>query len=125
MKVVSIIAYVLAAGFIIFAFLFILGAFSPQGNVGWIGSGLVLALIGFALIAAGYFTGRQAKAQQQAEQNVTLNIDLPGNVSLDAMTCQNCGGVLQSKDVTMVAGAPTVNCPYCGTSYQLTEDPKW
>jgi len=25
----------------------------------------------------------------------------------------------------MVAGAPMVTCPYCHTSYQLTEDPKW
>jgi len=25
----------------------------------------------------------------------------------------------------MVAGAPVVTCPYCGTTYQLTEEPKW
>jgi len=25
----------------------------------------------------------------------------------------------------MVAGAPVVTCPYCNTSYQLKEEPKW
>jgi uncharacterized Zn-finger protein len=28
-------------------------------------------------------------------------------------------------NIQMVAGAPVVNCPYCHTTYQLTEEPKW
>jgi uncharacterized Zn-finger protein len=28
-------------------------------------------------------------------------------------------------NIQMVAGAPVVNCPYCKTTYQLTEEPKW
>jgi len=27
--------------------------------------------------------------------------------------------------VEVVAGAPVVTCPYCHTTYQLTEEPKW
>ena len=27
--------------------------------------------------------------------------------------------------ITLVAGAPTVTCPYCGVTYQITEEPKW
>jgi uncharacterized Zn-finger protein len=28
-------------------------------------------------------------------------------------------------NIKMVAGAPVVTCPYCNTTYQLTEEPKW
>lgn len=124
MRAISIIAYVAAAIMILFGVLFIWAAFGPQFNSGWFVSGLVTVVIGFGLIAAGYFLGRRAAAEN-ASTNVTLQVDLPGDVSLDTLKCQSCGGALSAKDITMVAGAPVVNCPYCGTTYQLTEDPKW
>jgi transcription elongation factor Elf1 len=46
-------------------------------------------------------------------------------VSLESFQCRNCGGKLSADNVKMVAGAPVVSCPYCGTSYQLEEAPKW
>jgi len=116
-----IISYVAAAIFLIFGFLFILAAFGEQFNSGWLIIGFILAAIGFGLI---FLAGRLGKAAQ-VEQNVTLNIDLPANVDLDAFKCESCGGVLSPENVEMVAGAPVVSCPYCGTTYQLKEDPKW
>ena len=116
-----IISYVAAAIFLIFGFLFILAAFGEVFNSGWVVIGLVLVAIGFGLI---YLAGRLGKTAQ-AEQNVTLNIDLPANVDLDTFKCESCGGILSPENVEMVAGAPVVSCPYCGTTYQLKEDPKW
>ena len=124
MKIVSIIAYILAAIFIIFGFLYILGSGSSQ-QLSWIPIGIFLILIGFGLIAAGYFVNRRATANQQAQQNVTLKVDLPADVNLDTLKCQSCGGALTADNIKMVAGAPMVSCPYCGTTYQLTEEPKW
>ena len=46
-------------------------------------------------------------------------------MNLDTLTCKSCGGQLTSDNISMVAGAPVVSCPFCGTSYQLTEEPKW
>jgi DNA-directed RNA polymerase subunit RPC12/RpoP len=116
-----IISYVAAAIFLIFGFLFVLAAFGEQFNSGWLIIGFVLVAIGFGLI---YLGGRLGKAAQ-AEQNVTVNIDLPANVDLDKFKCENCGGELSTDNVEMVAGAPVLNCPYCGTTYQLKEEPKW
>jgi hypothetical protein len=31
----------------------------------------------------------------------------------------------KAENIKMLAGAPTVECPYCGTTYQLVEEPKW
>ncbi|UCD98055.1 MAG: hypothetical protein JSV42_14000 [Chloroflexota bacterium] len=116
-----IIAYIAAAIVLLFGVLFIWAAFGTEFNSGWLITGLISVGIGFGLI---WFAGR-LKRQAAAEQNVTLNIDLPANVELDSFKCQSCGGELSPDNVTMVAGAPVVSCPYCGTTYQLTEDPKW
>ncbi len=119
----KIIGYIGATIFIIFGALFILAAFSPDGSVGYIFTGSILVLIGFGLI---WFAGRKTSASAGGQEGaVTLNIDLPGEVNLDSMKCQSCGGVLTANDISMVAGAPMVTCPFCKTSYQITEEPKW
>ncbi len=117
----KLIAYLAAAILIFFGVLFIWGAFSPQGEIGWILVGLISVGIGFVII---FFAARR-KAQPQAEGNVTLKIDLPGEVNLDTIKCRSCGGALTAQNIEMVAGAPVVTCPYCHTTYQITEEPKW
>lgn len=124
MKAASIISFVLAGIFVLFSALFILGSFSPQGSAGWLFTGIIGLLIAFAFIVAGAFFGKK-NASQNAAQNVTLKVDLPGQVKLDSMKCQACGAPLSATDITMVNGAPMVSCHSCGTTYQLSEEPKW
>lgn len=118
----KIISWIAAAILIFFGILFIWGAFSPDGQVIWILIGLVSVAIGFGII---WFTARRPTTQVGSSNNVTLKIDLPANVNMDTLKCTSCGGVLSTDDIKMVAGAPVVNCPYCKTTYQLTEEPKW
>ena len=114
---------IIAGLVIIFGFLFILGAFSPQGQTGWILIGLILVGIGFVII---WFTARLGrKVQQDITQQTTLKVDLPADVDVERFKCQDCGAQLTMDNVKMVAGAPMVDCPYCGAAYQLTEKPKW
>lgn len=124
MAAVRTIAYILAGLLLLFGVLFIWAAFGEVFNPGWLIAGLIMVFIAFGLIVAGYFIGRRA-AMEKAAQNVTLKIDLSGDVNLETLKCQNCGGTLSPENVKMVAGAPVVTCPYCGTTYQLTEEPKW
>jgi len=116
----KIIALIGAAILILFGVLFIMATFSPQGSLGWLVVGIVLVLIGFGLI--WLFT---RKPKQEAPVNVTYKVDLAGNVNMETIKCKSCGGTLSAENIKMVAGAPVVNCPFCGTSYQLTEEPKW
>lgn len=124
MKAIKTIAYIAAGILIFFGVLFIWAAFGQTFNPGWLITGLVTVFIGFGLILGGYLMGRKAAAAE-AQTNVTLNIDLPANINLDTLKCQSCGGALTTDNIKMVAGAPVVTCPYCHTTYQLTEDPKW
>lgn len=118
MKSAKITLFVLAAGFIIFSFLFILAGFTTAGNFL---VGIVLAAVGFGLI----IIATRIKTEPDQPDVVNVNVELPGNVSMDTIKCKSCGGTLAPKDVTLVAGAPVVTCPYCHTTYQLTEEPKW
>ncbi|MBN1264385.1 MAG: hypothetical protein JXA25_02750 [Anaerolineales bacterium] len=117
----KLIANIFAAIVILFGVLFVLAAFGENGNIGNILVGIVLLLVGFVTI---WLVGRKAKAEKQQVQ-ITQQIELSGDVNLETMTCKSCGGTLSSEHITMLAGAPVVNCPYCGSSYQLTEEPKW
>jgi hypothetical protein len=116
----KIIAYIGAAILIFFGVLFIWGSFSSAGSPGWILVGLISVGIGLVLV---FFASRKPAAP--ANQNVTVKIDLPGNVQMDTMKCKSCGGTIGPDNIQLVNGAPVVTCPYCHTSYQLTEEPKW
>lgn len=100
---------------------------SPQAEANWLARGGISAFFGLLLLGGGIviwvITNKNKAAS--ATQNVTLQVDLPANVSLDTLKCKSCGGSLTMDNVQMVAGAPVVNCPYCKTTYQLTEEPKW
>jgi hypothetical protein len=121
MTAIKIIAYIAAAILLFFGVMFIWAAFGTTFNSGWLITGFISVVIGFGLI---WFAGRQ-KPRAETGENVTLHVDLPADVKLDTLKCQSCGGVLTPENIKMVAGAPVVTCPYCHTTYQLTEEPKW
>lgn len=117
----KIIAFIGSGLLILFGALMAIGATDPiNGQIGWLPIGLVLIGVGLVII---FFAARRKTIAPTT--NVTLNVDLPGNVAMDAIKCKSCGGVLSAENITMVQGAPMVTCPYCKTVYQMTEEPKW
>jgi Na+/melibiose symporter-like transporter len=113
------IAYIAAAILIFFGVMFIYATFSPSGQIAWLIIGLISVFIGFGLI---WLASRQAKREKT---ELIQRIELSGDVILESLTCQNCGGTLSADNIKMLAGAPVVSCPYCNASYQLSEEPKW
>jgi hypothetical protein len=117
------IGYIAAAILIFFGVLFVWGAFGSTPRPEWILVGVLSVLTGFGLI---WFASRKpAAGSSPGGENVTLRVDLPASTKIEAMKCRNCGGNLTADNIKMLAGAPTVQCPFCGTTYQLTEEPKW
>jgi divalent metal cation (Fe/Co/Zn/Cd) transporter len=117
------ISYLVAAVLFFFGILFVWAAFSDQFSQPWgvMAVGVVSLLASFGLI---WFAGRLGKKAAQ-EVTVVQKIDFSGDVQLEKLTCRSCGGALTPENITMLAGAPVVHCPYCKTSYQLEEKPKW
>ncbi len=117
-----VILYIVAGLLIIFGFLFVLGSGGAGGGgFGWVVIGLIMWAFAFGAI---FLASRLKPAASQSE-NVTYKVDLPAKVSMDTLKCKSCGGTLSPENITMVAGAPVVTCPFCKTTYQLTEEPKW
>jgi predicted RNA-binding Zn-ribbon protein involved in translation (DUF1610 family) len=113
-----------AAGICVGGFILLGAAGGAQGVTGLGSTGILLgaiALVGGIVMVV--FAARKTK--QETAQNVTLKVDLPGDTKVEQMKCRSCGGVLAADNIKMVNGAPMVTCPYCGTVYQLTEEPKW
>ena len=105
----------------------VIGSTSSQGDASWLTYGLGFSCVGVLFLGGGAGLVYLAMRGQKTEvvQQVTMQVDLPGDTKIEEMKCRSCGGTLSAKDITLVNGAPMVNCPYCGTTYQLTEDPKW
>ncbi len=121
MNALRVIGYIAAAILVFFGVLFIWAAFGETSRPEWICVGVVSVAIGLGLIVLAMW---KPGAPKPAD-NVTLKIDLPANVNLDSLKCKSCGGALTTDNIKMVAGAPVVTCPYCHTTYQLAEEPKW
>ena len=106
----------------------VIGSTSSQGSNTWLTFGIGFSCVGAVFLAGGIalivFASRQ-KASAGGGDNITYKIDLPAQTKVEQMKCNNCGGNLKADNIKMIAGAPTVECPFCGTTYQLTEEPKW
>ena len=106
----------------------VIGSFDPAaGESSWLTLGVGLMCVGLLMVAGGIVLIVLAarKTKQETVQNVTLKVDLPGETKISQVQCQSCGGTLSAENIKLVNGAPMVNCPYCHTIYQMTEEPKW
>ncbi len=106
----------------------VIGSFDPAaGESSWLTLGVGLMCVGLLMVAGGIVLIVLAarKTKQETVQNVTLKVDLPGETKISQVKCQSCGGTLSAENIKLVNGAPMVNCPYCHTIYQMTEEPKW
>jgi hypothetical protein len=105
----------------------VIGSTAPTGSQSWLTFGLGFGCVGVLFLAGGagmvYAAVRAGKTE--VVQQVTMKVDLPGDTKISQVTCRNCGGALKPENIKMALGAPMVECPYCGTTYQLTEEPKW
>ena len=124
------ILFIIAVIAIVLGFLFVLGSSSPTGSASWLGTGVFIMGFGIVCVVGAivliFVSRRKAKQEAlEAQQNMTVNVDLPGQMKIETMKCQSCGGDLTSDNIKLIAGAPVVSCPFCGTTYQLTEEPKW
>jgi hypothetical protein len=101
--------------------LYSLAAPGATNATGRIIIGLILIGIGGGLL----FMIPRWESRRPEQVEMTQKIDLSGDINTEKLKCQNCGADLDKNSVVVKAGAVFVNCPYCGSSYQITEEPKW
>lgn len=115
--------YIIAAVLIFFGVLFLMSAraeytASPGSRII---TGLVL--LGGGIAIAVLLKKNQPQPAQKIE--ITQKIDLAGKSLPEQMKCRQCGAPLSKDTVAVKEGAVFINCPYCQSTYQITEEPKW
>ena len=121
------ILFLFGLGMVVLGVFYAIASTSAIGSSTWLNFGLGIGCVGVLFLAGGaglvYAAARAGKTE--VVQQVTMQVDLPGETKISEVKCRSCGGTLSAKDITLVNGAPMVNCPFCHTIYQLTEEPKW
>ncbi len=79
---------------------------------------LILFVVGLAIVAGIYYTTRKPKT-------VIQQLEVSGVMKAAPIKCPNCGGSISADQIQINAGVPYVKCPYCGTTFEVAEEPKW
>jgi predicted Zn finger-like uncharacterized protein len=78
----------------------------------------ILFIVGLAVIVGVYYVTRKPKT-------VIQQLEISGQMKAAQIKCPNCGGSINADQIIITSGVPYVKCPYCGTTFEVTEEPKW
>ena len=125
MRGLRIVGIIVAILMILFGVLFLIASTSEEAQAGgqlelWCGVGVALIVVGLAIIGFAWW---QKRKEQKIE--ITQLIELTGDLEMEKLKCEQCGAPVDKKSISVEAGAITVHCPYCGSVYQIAEEPKW
>ena len=119
----GVLGYIFAIFLVLLGIIFVLSLASP--NAGNVTGRVFIAVVCFAIGGGLLFLIPKWESKRPMKVEMTQKIDLSGDIDTEKLKCQNCGAYLEKKSVTVKAGAVFINCPYCGGTYQITEEPKW
>ena len=117
MKVITLFGAIAVAVLFFFAVIFALAA-SVQATLIRLTISGMLFIIGIAVIVGIYYTTRKPKT-------VIQKLEVSGEMKAASIKCPNCSASVDANRIKIVSGVPYVTCPYCGTTFEVTEEPKW
>ena len=122
MRILPIIGGIAAAILFFFAVIFALassyiGLTAQAAQYRLITSG-ILFIVGLVVIVGIYYVTRKPKT-------VIQRLEVSGEMKAAQIKCPNCGGSISPNEIKIVSGVPYVKCPYCGITFEVTEEPKW
>jgi predicted Zn finger-like uncharacterized protein len=119
MRILPILGGIAAAVVFFFAVIFALAAsYSPEVALSRLVTSGILFIVGLTIIVGVYYMTRKPNT-------VIQRLEVSGQMKGAAITCPNCGASINADQIKIVSGVPYVKCPYCGTTFEVTEEPKW
>jgi DNA-directed RNA polymerase subunit RPC12/RpoP len=116
-KIVTVLGAIAVAVVFFFAVIFALAA-SVQATLTRLVTSGILFVIGIAIIVGICYTTRKPKT-------VIQRLEVSGQMKAASTKCPNCGASVDPNQIKIVSGVPYATCPYCGTTFEVTEEPKW
>ena len=78
----------------------------------------VSGLLFVMAVAIAYYITRKPKT-------VIQRLEVSGQMKAASIKCPNCSASVDVSQIRIVSGVPYATCPYCGTTFEVTEEPKW
>jgi DNA-directed RNA polymerase subunit RPC12/RpoP len=116
-KIITVLGAIAVAVVFFFAVIFALAA-SVQATFTRLVTSGILFVIGAAIIVGIYYATRKPKT-------VIQRLEVSGQMKAASIKCPNCGASVDANQIKIVSGVPYATCPYCGTTFEVTEEPKW
>jgi predicted Zn finger-like uncharacterized protein len=122
MRILPILGGVAAAVLFFFAIIFALASsyvgLTPAAAQSRVLTSAILFIVGIAVVTGVYLITRKPKT-------VIQNVEMSGQMKAAQIKCPNCGGNIVSSQIQINQGVPYAKCPYCGTTFEVAEEPKW
>jgi DNA-directed RNA polymerase subunit RPC12/RpoP len=116
-KIITIFGAITVACLFFFAVIFALAS-SVQATLTRLTVSGLLFIIGVAIIVGIYYNTRKPKT-------VIQQLEVSGQMKAASIKCPNCSASVDANRIKIVSGVPYATCPYCGTTFEVTEEPKW
>ena len=56
---------------------------------------------------------------------IIQRLEVSGQMKAVPIRCPNCSASVDANQIKIVSGVPYATCPYCGQTFEVTEEPKW
>jgi DNA-directed RNA polymerase subunit RPC12/RpoP len=56
---------------------------------------------------------------------IIQKLEVSGQMKAVPIRCPNCSASVDANQIKIVSGVPYATCPYCGQTFEVTEEPKW
>jgi DNA-directed RNA polymerase subunit RPC12/RpoP len=124
MKLTMILGALASVVLLFFGFIFLLSAAAetvaaqPGLQTLRLLEGGILFVVGFAIVYVTYVFSRKPTT-------IVQQLEISGQMKGAPIKCPNCSASLDANSIKIVSGVPYATCPYCGTTFEVTEEPKW
>ena len=80
---------------------------------------LATAILMFvAAFGIAYYITRKPKT-------IIQKLEVSGEMKAVPLKCPNCSASVDASNIKIMSGVPYATCPYCGHTFEVTEEPKW
>jgi hypothetical protein len=117
-----IVGAIFAGILLLFGILWLLAASSSKNTSP--GGTFLVGIILLVLGGLGLF-GALWRPAKEKELKIVQKVELAGDMRLEQLKCTSCGAKLDKESISVKAGSVVVSCPYCKSTYEIEEEPKW
>jgi len=75
----------------------------------------ILFIVGFGI---AYYISKKPKT-------IIQKLEFSGQMKTVPLKCPNCSASVNPNQIKLISGVPYATCPYCGQTFEITEEPKW